>query len=250
MFIIPLIGRISPAYKSLLTALTYMFLHGSVGHLFGNMVFLWIVGCMLEMGLGRLLYMGLYIFGGVVAAGVFCLIYMNSTVPVVGASGAIAGLMGALAVLFGEKRIKIFYSLTHLFNASKLDPEAEEFHRTAKKLIFQLSRCNHSYEKANKIYQEYIGLTRRPRLSPQIYLQLSTMFSTTGHLESAVKIITLLLKKMPESPGIPAALLKLARAYCQNGMTLKGDKCMQLLCHKYAASIEAQVARKTLRNRS
>ena len=53
-----------PAYKSILTAFSYMFLHGSAGHLFGNMIFLWIVGCMLEMGLGRWLYAGLYIWGG------------------------------------------------------------------------------------------------------------------------------------------------------------------------------------------
>jgi membrane associated rhomboid family serine protease len=78
-----------------------MFLHGSAGQLFGNMIFLWIVGCMLEMGLGRLLYTGLYISGGLIAAGGFWLIYMNSKIPVVGASGAIAGLMGAFAVLLG-----------------------------------------------------------------------------------------------------------------------------------------------------
>ena len=347
-----------PAYKSFLTAFTYMFLHGSAGHLFGNMVFLWIVGCMLEMGLGRLLYSGLYICGGLIAAGMFWLIYMNSTIPVVGASGAIAGLMGAFAVLFGKKKVKIFYSLgfyfnylkipaiillpiwigneffqlffgntrhvayvahigglmggalfsffilkfcvplnkdvfdeipedgiaplmekalkhiaeldmesgrqllgqvlakdpenidalTHLFNVCKLDPETEEFHRTTKKLIFQLSRSYNTYEKANKIYQEYVGLTRRPRLSPQLYLQLSAMFSATGHLENAVKILTLLVKKVPESPGIPTALLKLARAYRQNGMALQGNKCLQLLCHKYPESSEAQVARKSLRS--
>ena len=109
-----------PAYKSFLTAFTYMFLHGSAGHLFGNMVFLWIVGCMLEMGLGRLLYGGLYICGGLIAAGIFWLIYMNSTMPVVGASGAIAGLMGAFAVLFGRKRVKIFYSLGFYFNYLKI----------------------------------------------------------------------------------------------------------------------------------
>ena len=347
-----------PAYKSFLTAFTYMFLHGSAGHLFGNMVFLWIVGCMLEMGLGRLLYAGLYICGGLIAAGVFWLIYMNSTIPVVGASGAIAGLMGAFAVLFGKKKVKIFYSLgfyfnylkipaiillpiwigneffqlffgnarhvayvahigglmggalfsflilkfclplnkdvfdeipedeiaplmekalkhiaeldmesgrqllgqvlakdpenidalTHLFNVYKLDPETEEFHRTAKKLIFRLSRSYNTYEKANKIYQEYVCLTRRPRLSPQLYLQLSAMFSATGHLENAVKILTLLVKKVPESPGIPTALLKLARAYRHNGMALKGNKCLQLLCHKYPESSEAQVARKSLQS--
>ena len=347
-----------PAYKSFMTAFTYMFLHGSAGHLFGNMVFLWIVGCMLEMGLGRWLYAGLYIWGGLIAAGMFWLIYMNSTMPVVGASGAIAGLMGAFAVLFGKKKVKIFYSLgfyfnylkipaiillpiwigneffqlffgnarhvayvahigglmggaifgflilkfcvplkkdvfdeipeddiaplmeralkhiaeldmpsgrrllgevlakdpenidalTHLFNVDKLSPETEEFHGTAKKLIFHLSRNANTYEKANKIYQEYVGLTRRPRLSAQLYLQLSTMFSATGQLENAVKIVTLLVKKMPESPGIPTALLKLARAYRRNGMAVKGHKCLQLLCLKYPASSEAQVARKSLQN--
>jgi membrane associated rhomboid family serine protease len=346
-----------PAYKSFLTAFTYMFLHGSAGHLFGNMVFLWIVGCMLEMGLGRLRYLGLYIFGGIIAAGVFWLMYMNSTIPVVGASGAIAGLMGAFAVLFGRKRVKIFYSLgfyfnylkvpaiillpiwlgneffqlffgsaqqvayvahigglmggaaigffflkfsappdndvfdevpeneiaplmekalkhiaeldmengrqllgqvlakdpqnidalTHLFNISKLEPETEDFHQTANKLIFQLSRSVDSYEKANKIYMEYSGLTRHPRLSAQLYLQLCAIFLTLGHLENAVKILAVLVKKMPEAPGIPPALLKLARAYRQKGMHRKRDQCLQLLCRKYPGSTEAQVARKSLR---
>ena len=345
-----------PAYKSFLTAFTYMFLHGSVGHLFGNMIFLWIVGCMLEMGLGRLRYLGLYILGGIIAAWVFWLIYTTSTIPVVGASGAIAGLMGAFAVLFGRKRVKIFYSLgfyfnylkvpaiillpiwlgneffqlffgnarqvayvahigglmggasigflffkfsnpgnnevfdeapenkiaplmekalkhiaeldmengrlllgqvlakdpqnidalTHLFNIAKLEPESEEFHQTAKSLIFQLSRSHESYEKANKIYLEYSGLTRHPRLSAQLYLQLSAIFSSSGHLENAVKILGLLVKKMPEAPGIPPALLRLARAYRQQGMNRKGDQCLQLLCRKYPGSSEAQIARKSL----
>jgi membrane associated rhomboid family serine protease len=347
-----------PAYKSILTAFTYMFLHGSTGHLFGNMVFLWIVGCMLEMGLSRLLYGGLYLCSGLVAAGVFGLVYMNSTIPVVGASGAIAGLMGAFAVLFGKKKVKIFYylgfyfnylkipaiillpiwignefyqlffgstsnvaymahigglmggallslailkyclplnkgvfdetpedeiaplmekalthiaeldmeaakqlldqvlvkdpenidALTHLFNIYKLDPESDQFHQTAKRLIFQLSRNYNTYEKADKFYREYIGHTRRPRLSPQLYVQLSAMFSATGHLESAVKILAFLVKKVPDSPGIPTALLKLARAYRQKGMTLEGNKCLQLLAHKYPASNEAQVARKSLQS--
>ena len=102
--------------------------------------------------------------------------------------------------------------------------------------------------KANKIYQEYVGLTRRSRLSPQLYLQLSIVFSATGHLGNAVKILTFLVKKVPESPGIPTALLKLAQAYRQIGMALKGNKCLQLLCHKYPESSEAQVAGKFLQN--
>jgi len=82
----------------------------------------------------------------------------------------------------------------------------------------------------------------------QLYLQLSAMFSATGHLDNAVNILTLLIKKVPESPGIPTALLRLARAYRQDGMALKGNKCMQLICHKYPQSSEAQVARKSLQN--
>jgi TolA-binding protein len=67
-------------------------------------------------------------------------------------------------------------------------------------------------------------------------------------MESAVKILALLVKKVPDSPGIPTALLKLAHAYRQNGKTQEGNKCLQLLCHKYPASNEAQVARKSLQN--
>ncbi len=347
-----------PAHKSVLTSFTYMFLHGGFGHLFGNMLFLWIVGCMLEMGLGRINYIGLYIIGGLIAVWGFWLVYMDSTLPLVGASGAIAGLMGAFAVLFNKKKVKIFYSLgfyfnylripaiillpiwvgnefyqlfsggdshvayaahigglmggavfgficmkfslgfnedvikespldeipplmekalkhiaeldlqtgrlllkqvlakdpenidalIHLFHVDKLDPEDEKFHETAKKLIFQLSRSYHTYEKAHSIYQEYISHTSHARFSPQLYVQLSAMFAACGHVENAVKILTLLIKKVPEFPGIPGALLKLARAYRQNGMTTKGAKCLRLICHKYPESNEAQAARESLQN--
>ena len=76
------------------------------------------------------------------------------------------------------------------------------------------------------------------------------MFAATGHLENAVKIITMLLKKVPESPGVPTALLKLARAYRQKGMAVKGQKCLRLICNKYPESSEAQVARKSLQGSS
>ena len=348
-----------PAHKSVLTGFTYMFLHGSVGHLFGNMVFLWIVGCMLEMGLGRLKYVGLYIIGGLMAVWGYWLVYMDSTMPLVGASGSIAGLMGAYAVLFKKKKVKIFYSLgfyfnylripaiillpiwignelyqlffggdshvayaahigglaggaffgficlkfslgfdedvikeapldeisplmekalkhvaeldmqagrqvlkqvlakdpenidalTHLFHVDKLDPEGDRFHESAKKLIFQLSRSYNTYEKVHSIYHEYIRHTRTPRLTPQLFVQLSAIFAATGHVEDAVKILTRLLKKVPASPGIPSALLKLARAYRQNGMAAKGQKCLQLICQKYPDSSEARVAaRESLQN--
>jgi membrane associated rhomboid family serine protease len=345
-----------PAYKNLQTSFTYMFLHGGFGHLLGNMIFLWIVGCILELGCGRLPYVILYLIGGFAAVWLFWLAYMDSTVPLVGASGAIAGLMGAFAVLFGKTRVKIFYSLgfyfnylklpaiillpvwvgnelfqlllgdarhvayvahigglaggalfgylslkffsfdrsetfeeepqdeisplledalrriaeldfeagsrlleqvlakepehidalTHLFNVYKLEPEKPRFHKVAKNLIFRLSRSYDTYESAHKFYQEYICLTRRPRLSPQLYIELSSIFSATGHLEHSVNILTLLLKKMPELPGLPSAFLKLAAAYRKNGMAAKWQRCLRLILSKYPESVEAQLARQSL----
>jgi membrane associated rhomboid family serine protease len=105
-----------PAFPYLTTFFTYMFLHGSLGHLLGNMLFLWIVGCVLEAGCGRRLYLAVYILGGVLAVVFYWLVHMQSTVPLIGASGAIAGLMGTYTVLFGKKKVSIFYSLGFYFN--------------------------------------------------------------------------------------------------------------------------------------
>ncbi|MBS3808801.1 MAG: rhomboid family intramembrane serine protease [Desulfobacterales bacterium] len=95
---------------------TMMFIHGGLWHLLGNMVFLWIVGCVLEMGLGRLLYFFCYILGGIFASVVYFAVHHNSYVPGIGASGAIAALMGALTVLYGFTRIRVFFSTGFYFD--------------------------------------------------------------------------------------------------------------------------------------
>lgn len=109
-----------PAFPTYTSAFTYMFLHGSFGHLLGNMIFLWLVGCALELGYGRLLYTGAYLATGVLAVGLYCLVYTTSTAPLIGASGAIAGLMGAYTLLYGRRKIKVFYSLGFYFNYTRL----------------------------------------------------------------------------------------------------------------------------------
>ncbi len=98
------------------TWFTYMFLHGGIGHLIGNMIFLWLVGCILEYGAGRLSYSVIYVLGGLAAVGLFFIVERHSALPLVGASGSIAALMGALAVLFGKERIHIFFSVGFYFN--------------------------------------------------------------------------------------------------------------------------------------
>jgi membrane associated rhomboid family serine protease len=107
-----------PAFPRPLTFITSMFLHGGVGHLVGNMIFLWILGCMLELGSGRLLFTLIFLVSGVLADGFFWMIYPTFTGPLVGASGAIAGLMGAYTVLYGIKRVTVFYSLGFYFDTA------------------------------------------------------------------------------------------------------------------------------------
>jgi hypothetical protein len=74
----------------------------------------------LELGCGRAFYVVLYLLSGVAAVWFFGLVYMSSTTPLVGASGAIAGLMGAFTVLYGKKKIKVFYSFGFYFNYAKV----------------------------------------------------------------------------------------------------------------------------------
>jgi membrane associated rhomboid family serine protease len=89
-----------PGKHVLLAVLTSMFLHGSLLHLGGNMLFLWIFGNNIEDRLGPVGYLLFYLAAGVVATVAHIAVQPDSTVPVVGASGAIAGVMGAYLVWF------------------------------------------------------------------------------------------------------------------------------------------------------
>ena len=93
--------------KSVWLALLYsMFLHGSLLHLGGNMLFLWIFGNNIEDRMRLPGYVGLYLLAGLVASAAHILVQPDSTVPVVGASGAIAGVMGSYLVLFPNVKIR------------------------------------------------------------------------------------------------------------------------------------------------
>jgi membrane associated rhomboid family serine protease len=88
-----------------LTLLTSQFLHGGWLHLLGNMLYLWIFGNNIEDRLGRLRFLVFYLGGGVAAGLAQSLIDPSSTVPMVGASGAIAATLGAYLVLYPRARI-------------------------------------------------------------------------------------------------------------------------------------------------
>lgn len=85
--------------------LSFMFLHGGFGHLLGNMWSLYIFGDNVEDHLGPLRYLVFYLLSGLASGVAHMLIYPTSTVPTIGASGAIAGVMGAYFLLFPSARI-------------------------------------------------------------------------------------------------------------------------------------------------
>src|SRR6266852_7294007 len=89
----------------LLPALTSMFLHGSWMHVIGNMWFLWIFGDNIEDYLGHFKYLAFYLASGMGAAFAQVILNPHSAVPTVGASGAIAGVLGAYFVLYPRSRI-------------------------------------------------------------------------------------------------------------------------------------------------
>lgn len=95
----------------LVTVMTSMFMHASLVHLIGNLLFLLVFGPAIEAALGSPRYGLYYLFWGVVAAGTHIYFGPHSQVPVLGASGAIGGVLGAYFLLFPGNRIEIFVPL-------------------------------------------------------------------------------------------------------------------------------------------
>lgn len=91
----------------LITILTAMFMHGSWSHIIGNMIFLWAFGPEIEDAMGRGRYLAFYLIGGLIAMLAQVAASPHSTVPNLGASGAIAAVMGAFLVTYPRDRIKV-----------------------------------------------------------------------------------------------------------------------------------------------
>jgi len=99
-----------------------MFLHGGFLHLFGNMLFLWIYGDNIEYRLGRIGFLAAYLFTGAAATLVFAFFAGYSLIPLVGASGAISGVLGLYFILYPKNRIKVFVLIFPFFMNTILVP--------------------------------------------------------------------------------------------------------------------------------
>jgi len=94
-----------------ITLVTSLFLHGGFVHLFGNLIYLWVFGDAVEDALGHVRYLFFYIGCGIVGSLAHTIVFTNSTIPSIGASGSIAGVLGAFFVLCPQARIVTLFPL-------------------------------------------------------------------------------------------------------------------------------------------
>jgi membrane associated rhomboid family serine protease len=105
---------------NVLTPLTSMFLHGSWAHILGNALFLWVFGKTVEDTMGRGRFLAFYLVCGLVAAAAQVLSDPASPVPMVGASGAISGVMGAYLVFHPAARVKMLFIFIIFFKVFRI----------------------------------------------------------------------------------------------------------------------------------
>ena len=97
-----------------LTIFTSMFLHGGWMHLIGNIGYLYIFGDNIEDCMGRLRFVIFYLTCGFIAAFSQCFIDINSSTPMIGASGAISGILGGYLILYPKKNVRVFFLVHNL----------------------------------------------------------------------------------------------------------------------------------------
>jgi len=107
----PQIGAVAPE----LSILTSMFLHGGLMHLFGNMLYLWVFGNNIEESMGHGRFVAFYLLCGLVAAMTQAMIDPDARAPMIGASGAISGVLGAYLVLHPKARVSVLLVIIVFF---------------------------------------------------------------------------------------------------------------------------------------
>jgi membrane associated rhomboid family serine protease len=105
---------------TILTIITSMFMHGSILHLGGNMLFLWIFGNNVEDATGHVRFAVFYVLGGVAALLLQTVIEPNATIPTVGASGAIAAVLGGYILLYPRARVVTVIFIVFFFTILEL----------------------------------------------------------------------------------------------------------------------------------
>jgi len=99
---------VGATFPTLLTLVSYTFLHANFMHIFGNMIFLWVFGDDIEEALGPVRFIVFYLLCGVAASLAFVALNMHGTTPLIGASGAISGILAAYLMLRPCAKVSVF----------------------------------------------------------------------------------------------------------------------------------------------
>jgi membrane associated rhomboid family serine protease len=113
-------GEAGPQPPTWITLFTAMFMHGSLLHIGGNMLFLWIFGNNVEDAMGPVKFLLFYLLGGLAADVGQILVNTDSTVPTLGASGAVAAVLGGYLLLFPQARVVTFIFIIFFFTILEL----------------------------------------------------------------------------------------------------------------------------------
>lgn len=206
---------LTPAEAKPWTFFTSLFLHGGWAHLLGNMVFLFLFGFALEAVLRPHVYLGMYLASGIAASALFVALNLSSYVPLVGASGAISGLMGMYLALYRLRRIRFFYTVFFYFG---------EF-RAPALLVLPLwlakELYGHFFEESNTAYWAHIGGLIAGALLMLLAKRSNQEFATTeqskthdDEIETTFKKIQLAMTQLEYSKA-----QSLARWLCQRHAT-------------------------------
>lgn len=98
-------------WEVIITLVTSLFLHGGFVHLFGNLIYLWVFGGAVEAAVGHTRFLLFYVACGAIGSLTHTVLFPNSTIPSIGASGSIAGVLGAFLVLLPQARIVTLFPL-------------------------------------------------------------------------------------------------------------------------------------------
>jgi membrane associated rhomboid family serine protease len=114
------VGTASAQPATVLTVFTAMFMHGGFFHLAGNMLFLWIFGNNVEDSMGRVKFVLFYLLGGIAAIALQVVIGPDAAVPTIGASGAIAAVLGGYILLYPNARVWTVIIIVFFFTIVKI----------------------------------------------------------------------------------------------------------------------------------
>jgi len=217
--------------------LTHMFLHAGLGHLLGNLLMLFLVGPFIEDAWGRPLHAAFYLGAGLFAAVAHVLLHPGSAVPVIGASGAIAGVMGAFLVRYWNTRMRFFYMIGFLVRGTFQAPSwlmlslwlaMETLSGVATSAAGVVSGTAHWAHVGGFVFGAAFALgMRRYRVEerfirPEIEAKITTRAASAGIVERAFaarekgqpgEAFTILLeaaREHPADPDLPPALWQVA----------------------------------------